>query len=61
MSVVSNLATVRSRIADASHRSGRAVDAVRLVLVTKTIAPARIAEAIHAGQRDLGENKVQEG
>lgn len=59
--VATNLAAVRERIAVAAERSGRAATDVRLVLVTKTIAPERIAEAIAAGQRDLGENKVQEG
>lgn len=60
-SVAANLATVEDRIAAAAERSGRAAAAVRLVLVTKTIAPERVAEAIAAGQHDLGENKVQEG
>lgn len=59
--VATNLAAVRERIAIAAERSGRAATDVRLVLVTKTIAPERIAEAIAVGQRDLGENKVQEG
>ena len=59
--VATNLAAVRARIAAAAERSGRAAADVRLVLVTKTIAPERVAEAIAAGQRDLGENKVQEG
>ena len=59
--VATNLAAVRARIAIAAERSGRAATDVRLVLVTKTIAPERIAEAIAVGQRDLGENKVQEG
>lgn len=59
--VAGNLARVRGRIAEAARRSGRSDDAVRLILVTKTIEPARVAEAVRAGQRDLGENKVQEG
>lgn len=59
--VVTNLHSLRARIAEAAIRSGRSPDAVRLVLVTKTIAPERILEAVQAGQVDLGENKVQEG
>ncbi|MEO0763468.1 MAG: squalene/phytoene synthase family protein, partial [Pseudomonadota bacterium] len=46
---------------EAAVRSGRAPDAVRLVLVSKTVSPERIREAIRHGQTDLGENKVQEG
>ena len=61
MGIVENLNAVRARIAAASRRSGRSPDAVRLVLVTKTVEPERIKEAILAGQTELGENKVQEG
>lgn len=59
--VAHNLAGIQSRIAQAALRSGRSADSARLVLVTKTIAPERILEAVRAGQVDLGENKVQEG
>lgn len=59
--VAANLATVRQKIAAAAVRSGRPPDAVRFVVVTKTVAPERMLEAIHAGATDLGENKVQEG
>lgn len=59
--VTANLTAVRSKIAAAAERSGRKPGAVRLVLVTKTVAPERIALALQSGQRDLGENKVQEG
>lgn len=59
--VAASLATVRDTIAQAARRAGRAPDAIRLVLVTKTIAPERVLEAVRAGQTDLGENKVQEG
>jgi pyridoxal phosphate enzyme (YggS family) len=59
--VTDNLAAVRNKISAAAERSGRKPDTVRLVLVTKTVAPERIALALQSGQRDLGENKVQEG
>lgn len=59
--VAANLATVRQKIADAARRSDRSPDAVRFILVTKTVAPERVLEAIRAGANDLGENKVQEG
>lgn len=59
--VSENLAAVRRRISAAATRAGRKPDTVRLVLVTKTIAPERIAIALQDGQRNLGENKVQEG
>lgn len=55
------LKRVQATIGEAAARSGRPADAVRLVLVTKTIAAERVREAIDAGHVDLGENKVQEG
>lgn len=59
--VADNLAAVTARIRAAAKRSCRDAEDVRLVLVTKTVQPERIREAIKAGQCDLGENKVQEG
>ncbi|WP_293409461.1 YggS family pyridoxal phosphate-dependent enzyme [Phenylobacterium sp.] len=59
--VAANLAVVRQKIADAAARSERSPDAVRFVLVTKTVAAERVLEAVRAGATDLGENKVQEG
>ncbi|MFC0218650.1 YggS family pyridoxal phosphate-dependent enzyme [Pseudochelatococcus lubricantis] len=61
MGVAANLADAHARIAAAALRSGRSAQAVRLLLVTKTVAPERVREAVRAGQTDLGENKVQEG
>lgn len=55
-----NFARVTERIADAVRRSGRAPNSVRLVAVTKGVAAARAAEAVAAGARILGENRVQE-
>ena len=55
-----SLADVRRRIEAAAARAGRPADAVTLVGVGKTMPAARLREAIDAGLRDLGENKVQE-
>ena len=54
------LARVRERIADAAGRSGRTSDAVRLIAVSKTHPLDAVRAAADAGQRDFGENKVQE-
>lgn len=51
---------VRERIASASARSGRSVDDVTLVAVTKTVPLEAIHEAIEAGVTHVGENRVQE-
>jgi pyridoxal phosphate enzyme (YggS family) len=61
VAIADQLAEVRNRIAEAAHRSGRAASDVTLVAVSKTFGVDRIREAWDAGQRDFGENKVQEG
>ena len=59
--LATNLSSVTARIAAAASRAGRPAEAVRFVLVTKTIEAERVREAIRLGAGDLGENKVQEG
>jgi hypothetical protein len=54
------LEAINRRIAAACFKAGRQVSEVTLVAVSKTFAPARIREAIDAGVRTLGENRVQE-
>jgi pyridoxal phosphate enzyme (YggS family) len=58
--VHSNLAAVRTRIAAAAHRAGRDPGEIRLIAVSKTFPAEAIRAAWDAGQRDFGENKVQE-
>ncbi|SDU37235.1 YggS family pyridoxal phosphate-dependent enzyme [Jiangella alkaliphila] len=55
-----NLAAVRARVDAACVAAGRAPDEVEVLLATKTQPAARIAEAIAAGARLIGENRVQE-
>jgi pyridoxal phosphate enzyme (YggS family) len=54
------LRRVREEIAAAAVRAGRDPGAIRLVAVSKMVPAARIREAIAQGQRDFGENRVQE-
>jgi uncharacterized pyridoxal phosphate-containing UPF0001 family protein len=58
--VATRLERVHERIARAAERAGRRPDEVVLVGASKTVDPARIAAALAAGLRDLGENYVQE-
>jgi pyridoxal phosphate enzyme (YggS family) len=58
--IATNLAAVRARIAHAAAASQRAGDDIRLVAVSKTFGLDEIRAAIAAGQRDFGENRVQE-
>jgi len=58
--IAGRLDAVRRRIARAAEAAGRDPAAVRLIAVTKTVAPPRIGEAIAAGITEVGENRVQE-
>jgi pyridoxal phosphate enzyme (YggS family) len=58
--VAVRLAAVRERIAAACRAAGRRPDGVRLVAVTKGFDVSAIRPALAAGQRDFGENRVQE-
>lgn len=56
--VAGRLAAVRERIAAACGRAGRDPGDVRLVAVTKQVPLPLVIEAVAAGARDLGENRV---
>ena len=56
--VVANLERVNRDIAAACRQAGRDSSAVRLVAVSKRIAPELVVAACRAGQWDLGENRV---
>ena len=57
--IAENLARVRERIARAARESGRTVEAVKLVAVTKYVGLPECAKLIAAGCRDLGESRPQ--
>ena len=54
------LARVQERIARAAERAGRSEKDITLIAVSKTFDPATVQQAVLAGARDLGENRVQE-
>ena len=61
MSTISDrLAAIRGRIDAAARSAGRDPSSVRLVAVSKTHPIDAIREAFQAGQREFGENRVQE-
>ena len=62
MSVIAaNLQAVRQGIAAAAQQAGRQAADVALLAVSKTVSSDRIRAAYAAGQRQFGENYVQEG
>lgn len=58
--VTENIAEVNAKIAAACRRVGRDRSEVTLIAVSKTKPESMIEEAYEVGQRDFGENKVQE-
>ena len=58
--IADNLAQVRAHIADAARAAGRRPEEVRLIAVSKTLPREYVAAAVQAGQRDFGENTVQD-
>jgi pyridoxal phosphate enzyme (YggS family) len=59
-SIATRIEAVRERIAAAARRAGRSPEEIRLVGVSKTHPPELVAQALAAGLRDFGENRVQE-
>lgn len=57
--IAANVHAVRERISAASRNSGRTVDAVRLVAVTKYVEIDDVRAVLAAGVRDLGESRPQ--
>ncbi|MFT4240638.1 MAG: YggS family pyridoxal phosphate-dependent enzyme [Acidovorax sp.] len=59
--IADNLQQIRGRIARACQAAGRDPSSVALLAVSKTFGPNAVAQAAAAGQRDFGENYIQEG
>ena len=60
MSVLENIQTIQNQIAEAAQECGRKASGVNLVAVSKKQPDGRIQEALDAGHRLFGENRVQE-
>ena len=54
------LVRVQQRIARAAERAGRSAEEITLIAVSKTFDAATVQQAVLAGARNLGENRVQE-
>jgi pyridoxal phosphate enzyme (YggS family) len=60
LSISGQLTLIRQRIDAAARSAGRVPSTIRLVAVSKTFPVGAVREAWAAGQRDFGENRVQE-
>jgi PLP dependent protein len=58
--IAANLAAVRGRIVAAARAAARPSESVALVAVSKTHPASAVREALAAGHRVFGENRVQE-
>ena len=58
--IAEKLERVREQIAQAATKSGRGVDDVELVAISKTHDAQKVREAVEAGQALFGESRVQE-
>lgn len=59
--IADNLQQIRGRLARACAAAGRSPADVHLLAVSKTFGASAVAAAVAAGQRDFGENYIQEG
>ena len=59
--VTENLRKIRDLLAETAENAGRSRDSVKLLAVSKKQPVSAVVEAVSAGQRDFGENQVQEG
>jgi pyridoxal phosphate enzyme (YggS family) len=58
--IAANLEGVRAQIAEAAKKSGRALDEIELVAISKTHEAEKVRAAFDAGQQLFGESRVQE-
>jgi PLP dependent protein len=58
--IAHRLEQVRADIADTALQAGRRAEDIRLIAVSKTLPAAYVAAAVAAGQRDFGENTLQD-
>ena len=59
--IANNLQQVLGRMAQACQAAGRDPASVSLLAVSKTFGADAVVQAVAAGQRDFGENYIQEG
>lgn len=55
-----NIETVLEKIERATLKSGRKLEEIKLIAVTKNVEPEKINLAIELGLKDFGENRVQD-
>ncbi len=59
-SLLENISSIYKRMSHAAMRAGRSPEHVKLIAVTKAAGIEQIREALDAGLRTFGENRIQE-
>ncbi|WP_019242389.1 MULTISPECIES: YggS family pyridoxal phosphate-dependent enzyme [Bacillus] len=59
MKVIDNLNVIRENIKQACEKSGRKIEDIKIIAVTKYVSSERAQEAFNAGVLDLGENRLE--
>ncbi|HET6886302.1 MAG TPA: YggS family pyridoxal phosphate-dependent enzyme [Candidatus Udaeobacter sp.] len=60
VSIAENLESVREQITQAAAKTGRAINEIELVAITKTHSAEKVREAVDVGHTLFGESRVQE-
>jgi pyridoxal phosphate enzyme (YggS family) len=58
--IENNIRMIEERVDASARKTGRSRSDITIVAVSKTVDAAAVAEAMRAGIRDFGENRVQE-
>jgi len=58
--IAANVSTINNAISAAAKKSGRSLEDIQLIGVTKTVGVDRIRQLVQAGVNCLGESRVQE-
>lgn len=61
LEIAENLESVRARMKNAAKKSGRSLNDITLIVVTKTYPQEDIQRLYSLGQRHFGENRILEG
>lgn len=58
--LIDNIRNINKKVSEAAATAGRNPDEIKLVAVSKTVSAEVVREAVRAGLRTFGENRVQE-
>lgn len=60
MNITENIRIIEERVDNSAKKSGRSIDDITIVAVSKTVSAEAVVQAKEAGMMHFGENRVQE-